>query len=306
VKRALTIAAALAALICAAPAAAQDKKPPRQPDQYGAEDKIDLDPQRAYIFFRSQYRTNYRFLRDVSPAQRAEHAARRAEAFAKARRRYERQLRAWERKARECGPRNVSSYCQGHSQRPVEVTEANFAFNPPELDNFVGNAFKPRLEFADDNESGWLIAVEPGTYTIYGAIAESPNGLAGGCFCMGSVRFEARPGVITNLGEIRDDITQAEAFAFAKANGNNAFRLGHGIVTPPDAQKPLPPQLAGLNVVPAELHAADKMPNYFGVFISRLAPIPGVLRYDRDVVIDDRTGRPVAEAAPAVESAATP
>jgi hypothetical protein len=32
------------------------------------------------------------------------------------------------------------------------------------------------------------------------------------------------------------------------------------------------------------------MPNYFGVLIDRLAPIPGVLGYERDRVIDLANG----------------
>jgi hypothetical protein len=34
-------------------------------------------------------------------------------------------------------------------------------------------------------------------------------------------------------------------------------------------------------------------PNYFGVEIDRLQAIPGVLRYDRDQIIDEASGQPI-------------
>jgi hypothetical protein len=191
--------------------------------------------------------------------------------------------------------------------RPTEPTEATFAFDPPELDNFVFNQIRPRIWGDGDQVSGWLIAVQPGTYVLYGAIAQGQGAMAGGCFCMGSVRFDAPAGKITHFGTISDDISQEDALAFAREHGERGFRLGHGVVTPAAADnRPLPPTLASLPVVPAQLRAADKMPNYFGVFIARIAPIPGILAYRRDVVVDGRTGQPVEAAATAPAAAGAP
>lgn len=50
-----------------------------------------------------------------------------------------------------------------------------------------------------------------------------------------------------------------------------------------------PAAIAGKPVVVAEYHAAGKMPNYFRGRITRMAPVPGVLGYDEDRVIDLRT-----------------
>jgi hypothetical protein len=36
------------------------------------------------------------------------------------------------------------------------------------------------------------------------------------------------------------------------------------------------------------------MNNYFGATVTRMAPIPGVLAYHRDVVVDERTGQEIA------------
>lgn len=70
-------------------------------------------------------------------------------------------------------------------------------------------------------------------------------------------------------------------------------------VIPYAATMSRPDRLNGLPVVAAERRAGDKMPNYFGVLISRHPALPGVLRYERDRVIDDRTGAaPVPLASP--------
>jgi hypothetical protein len=55
-----------------------------------------------------------------------------------------------------------------------------------------------------------------------------------------------------------------------------------------------PAQFANLQVVPAQLRAADKMPNYYGLLIGRLAPIEGVLGYRRDQVLDLTAAGPTA------------
>lgn len=40
--------------------------------------------------------------------------------------------------------------------------------------------------------------------------------------------------------------------------------------------------------------ASGKFNNIYGVMVSRLPPVPGVLAYDRDRVIDAKSGAPVA------------
>ncbi|MDB5668317.1 MAG: hypothetical protein JWL74_1267 [Alphaproteobacteria bacterium] len=253
----------------------------RERSQYGEEDQIVLQANRAYIFFRTPYRETYRFLREVTDSERAANEAEREVAFTRARTRAERRLADWESERRSCEG-SISPICR--QPRPVVPTAETFPWAPPEADNFVGNATRPRLIHQDD-WSGWLIAVEPGTYSLYGAISEAANGpLTGTCFCMGSVRFEARAGVITDMGEI----VMAPEDQRGTPTAQN-FRLGHYVtVAPWNAQMRTPQQFTNLRVVPAELRAADRMPNYFGVMITRLAPIDGVLAYNRDEVIDLR------------------
>jgi hypothetical protein len=135
--------------------------------------------------------------------------------------------------------------------------------------------------FTSGREGGsFLREVEPGSYILYGGIGTSGGVHLGLCLCMGSVRFEARAGQITDIGEIRYPERGAPLPA--------GFTL-----VPYNASMRIPAQLISLPRVPAEIHAAGKMPNYFGVGIGRHNPVPGILAYRRDQPIDVRTGRDV-------------
>lgn len=256
--KALFAAAALAFAACAGPALARD--------QLGKHDAVTIDPQRAYIFYRASEPAAVRFLREVSPEQRSAWLVERADALARAR-------------ARSSTP----------------VNEATFVFAPPETHNFLTVERGP--QFSDEAEGyTYLIAVQPGTYVLYGpvgapAAAGAFAALSGvgppTCLCMGSVRFEARAGQIVDIGTIRYPVTDDE-------DEVSATRLASIELRPPSAAMALPARLHGLPVVRAELRAADKMPNYFGVQIDRHPAVRGVLAYRRDIVIDVRTGQPVA------------
>lgn len=274
---------AAAALAGAAPAQAQDRD--RGPRQFGEDTPIVLRADRAYIFYRTPNRTSFRFVREPDAAELAAHAAARTEAFERARTRSERRLTQWRQGREMCRPGSTDRRC--HEPRPAVVTEDTFEYPSVLEDNFVGNEYRPRL-IHQEAWSGWLIAVEPGTYALYGEIVETTNGMSGVCYCMGSVRFEARGGQITDVGEI--------VGVPADQQGNvdlQNFRLGHFVtVAPWNASMRSPTQFANLQVAPAELRAADKMPNHFGIPITRLAPIEGVLGYERDRVIDLRAAGP--------------
>ncbi|HLL31602.1 MAG TPA: hypothetical protein VK403_11445, partial [Allosphingosinicella sp.] len=73
--------------------------------------------------------------------------------------------------------------------------------------------------------------------------------------------------------------------AKADLEGKLRSRPSHAL-TPPDPAMPRPARLSGLPVVAADLRAAGKMPNYFGIEIDRLPAVPGVLAYERDKVVD--------------------
>jgi hypothetical protein len=107
---------------------------------------------------------------------------------------------------------------------------------------------------------------------LYGALAIAGSA-SGTCLCMGSVRFEARAGQITDLGLINSDVA----------------------VRPYESGMARPDRLNGHPVVAAEWRAAGKVANFFGILINRHPQLSGILSYRRDRVIDERTGTdPVA------------
>ena len=253
-------AAALALAACAAPALARDR------DQLGPRDAITIDPQKAYIFYRATEPAAVRFLREVTPAQRSAWLAEREAALVRAR-------------ARSSTP----------------INEATFTIPAPERDNFVTVARGPQFSNEADGYT-YLIAVPPGTYVLYGPVGAPTTAgafaaLSGvgpaTCLCMGSVRFEARAGQIVDIGEIRFPLSDDE-------DEVSIARLASIELRPSTPAMALPERLRGLPVVRGELRAADKMPNYFGIQIDRHPAVRGVLAYRRDVVIDVRTGQPVA------------
>jgi hypothetical protein len=129
----------------------------------------------------------------------------------------------------------------------------------------------------------YLVAVEPGTYAVYGniMILDDVMGI-GVCPCMGSVRFEAKAGEIADLGAV--------VFPdFGKTERPWTARIAPFDIR----QMPPAPSLPGLPVAPAMFRAAGKIPNYFGVEISRQPEIPGVIGYVRDQVIDLRDNKQV-------------
>lgn len=143
----------------------------------------------------------------------------------------------------------------------------------------------PRFTAGREGNS-YLRAVEPGSYILYGNIGLGGNGShVGICMCMGSLRFEAPAGRIVDLGEI----VYPDLGASSRPWGVTLVPFHSGMN--------VPSRLAGLPLVPAEFHAAGKVPNYFGVEIDRHDPMPGVLAYRRDQPIDVRTGRDVPRSA---------
>ena len=264
-------------------------------DQLGQRDAVTIDPQRAYIYYRSFERLTVNFIREVSEAERAEWIAAREAAFPQAAARNARAIARWDREGAECQGRDAfSPFCQGRGPRPEPLTMENFPFPAPETDNFV--AVEGGRPFTrSETENSYFIAVEPGTYILYGSMAQTSNGNVGVCMCMGSVKFEARAGEIVDIGEIRFPRNEAvrEGREWSLYGPNRLSTLS---VDPATDAMLVPDRLAGFPMVRAELRAADKLTNYFALEIDRHPEIPGILSYERDRVIDARTGNPVTPA----------
>ncbi|MEQ1688756.1 MAG: hypothetical protein ABL874_09290 [Sphingopyxis sp.] len=232
---------------------------------------VTLDPTQAYIMYSGPGQTPLMLMREPSAEDRANWQSRREVALAEAQRRYTRDFERWQRARDEyrAGERSTRV-----PTRPVEPTQDNFVFPAIETEMFY--QIGPQNRFSKEGRSVYLSALPPGDYRIYGQmIAAQGQAVSGGCLCMGSTRFSIAAGVITNLGRT-ENFQQNDA---------------------------IDPRLAAFTVQPAHFSAAGKLPNYFGVLIGRAAEIPGVLRYERDRVIDvatgaDVTGVPFAFAVP--------
>jgi hypothetical protein len=258
-------------------------------DQVNGKDPVVVDPQRSYIFYRSKVKLAMRFLRDVSAADREIYDADRAKAYEKAKKSYDRDLAVWRSKDRAYNAAAESE--RMHMPRPHKpdaITPDDFPFPAAETRNFVEVSAGPQFGKSDAGYT-YLIAVPPGTYTLYGQLTENQNGIFGVCLCMGSLKFEAKAGEIVDMGEIGYPRV-APIEAGAKADSFAIMMTPALSIVPAEASAALPDRLKGLPVVQADLRAADKMPNYFGISISRIAPLPGVLAYERDKVIDLKAG----------------
>lgn len=148
------------------------------------------------------------------------------------------------------------------------------------------------------SESFYLVEAIPGHYVIAGQSHKAFRNTET-CMCMGTVSFDAHAGVITDLGYILTDRIdkQSPVPEFRDVSGRGAQINGFGAmlvstVRPPTAAMPVPAPLASLPRELADLRAVDKFPNRFAIMVNRMTPIPGILDYDGDRVIDlkrDRT-----------------
>jgi len=114
---------------------------------------------------------------------------------------------------------------------------------------------------------------------------------------MGTVKFEAKAGVITDLGAILtaddDKPTTIPELANVVSGKDRDFGPVPPIIglRPATAALETPDALKALSIVPAEYHAVGAYPNFIGARLSRLSPVAGVLDYDKDGrVIDLRSG----------------
>ncbi len=139
-----------------------------------------------------------------------------------------------------------------------------------------------------------LLEVPPGSYILYG-ITIGGGGLIT-CNCLGTVRFDARAGVITDIGSLyADKVHKPSPIPHLEDNlGPSMFQYGlvlGAALVPPDAATPVPASLGALPREPArfEVVGAYYEPGAGG--INRLAPIPGLLGYDHGRAVDLRPGK---------------
>jgi len=140
-----------------------------------------------------------------------------------------------------------------------------------------------------------LTSLSPGTYVLAGFAVTNwalvDSGVLITSLCMGTVKFEVKPGVVTDLGALlgaRDDlptgIPQLAHVVTGKPIGEGG--VPYTLVLQPDALD-VPAGLATLPRVPADYRAVGAFPNYLGAPLSRLTPVAGVLAYDKDGAVVD-------------------
>lgn len=280
-KRIVTLIAGALAL-AASPAAAEKLKPDMA--EYKAIElknlvsgKARIDPAKAYIYVKSpQNRTNGVFIKTPSPAEIANYEAKWREELADAKEDYPKKLATYNAAAKSGRPPKT---------KPVEPTEESFAIADIDLRMIV--PFGPQFVFdkteAPAKSFSYLVEVEPGEYTWFGPMIYVPGAMVGGtCYCMGSVKFEAKAGQITSLGDFL-----SLGWADRKALELSTFErtlLPDRPAVPTDWS--VPESLAKYTVVKADLRAAGKRNNFLNALVGRMPPVPGVLAYNRDVPID--------------------
>ena len=158
--------------------------------------------------------------------------------------------------------------------------------------------------YAEQNGEEFLLtSVKPGVYVLGGLAmtnwAMPSTGRMVASFCMGTVKFQAKPGVVTDLGTLlivpADAPTTTPELADivpgkTRGYGPNEYAVA---VRPPAQSTEIPAPLKALPLVPAAYRAVDAFPNYLGANLSRLAPMAGVLDYDKDGQIIDLRSAPV-------------
>ena len=190
-SRTIRIAAALAAIALAPAALRADPVEEKKL----ASGKETIDPASGYMFIQSPFRTQGMFLRVPDDSTREAYMKDWEEGFEKARKKHQSALKNWETQV------SIAKQTQSAPpEKPVEPTRETFSIGPIELRDTV--SYGPMFVFnKSETQFNYLTKVKPGTYIYYGPlyfVEGYPP--AGACYCMGTVRFEVKAGVITDLG----------------------------------------------------------------------------------------------------------
>ena len=269
-------ASLLAATLFAFPVLA--KKTPEfvKSDSIGDKPTVALDPAQGHILLRSPNQRALYLMKLPSAEDQVTYRELRAEAFDDAREKYTKKLAAYEsaRKQNSSGSGPKVSL----PDKPVEPTEAGFEFTP--FDLLAPVPIGPLYRFAkgEGGASTYLHAVTPGRYKVYGPISAGANGAVFGvCYCMGSVSFEVKAGEVTDISALAMLAPEETPDGVLLVGG----KMKDGATLPP-----MDTRLAGMTVKPASFRPVGKSPNYFGLAITRMPAVPGVMRYERDRVVD--------------------
>jgi hypothetical protein len=182
------------------------------------------------------------------------------------------------------------------SSIPPEPSLATFNFVYDQIQNIqIANTGRPIEKGAA--ERSVLIEAVPGTYVFYGVgFGDSLQT----CLCLGSASFVAETGRLVDLGTILIDLaggdTPSDIPELRGETGLGASLNGHtGLwavaIRQPKPGTDVPAALVGQPIQIAKWEAIGKFVSPLAFSINRLAPIDGVLGYDRGRVLDLATGK---------------
>lgn len=254
--------------------------------EIGGDKPITLRDDHAYFLFRTRSGgVSPVFLRIPSDAEMQAYDAAKREAFAKAE-------PALIRKRQELITRKETAEKAGRpfsETIPPEPAVENFNFVWDKVKNAQTVRLGRAMEKTGD-ERTLLIEAPPGTYVFYGM---GYGDIFHTCLCLGTVSFTAQAGRIADLGTIliASASEKTDLPELAGETGFGPSMNGHLVtwaaaIRPATASTPLSPLLAGKPIAPADFRATGKFVAGFSFGINRLAPIPGVLGYDRGNVLD--------------------
>lgn len=253
--------------------------------------KEKLDPQSGYILISTPTEMHGTFMRIPDASDWEYYRKTREARLEEAKKEYPGKLATWQKQADRAVMEGRKPF-----PRPVEPNAETFSIGP--IERFMRDSFGI-YQFSKDKKVPvyrYLIGVKPGTYAWFGPTVPGiafPN--PDYCNCMGTVKFEVKAGVITDLGDFlmtvarRDGLTGKDKVD-AAGGVFSTSRDGQGEVGAEAARYGVPPSLSALPAVRAEFHASGKINNFDNITVNRVRPIPGILGYDRDTVIDLRTG----------------
>jgi hypothetical protein len=252
------------------------------------EDAITLDPAKGYLLVEAPDAAAITFFKIPSAETRDADRKKRSEARVRAHAQWVKDYARYKVRLKNY-QRSPGSF--DRPVEPLEPTEEGFAWEALELKRMV--TLGPLNRFRkSDAASLYLQAVTPGEYVYYGTVS---LGL-GACACMGTVKFDVAPGKVTTL---------SFDYAFMDRRGN-LLRPRHEVPNGADdidagtrtalilaqgGRHVADPRLPADLLVEANFRAMPSLPNWFGAEVNRLQPIPGVLDYDRDKVIDLKAGQ---------------
>ncbi|MBL0924697.1 MAG: hypothetical protein IBJ12_09580 [Sphingomonadaceae bacterium] len=240
---------------------------------------VALDPAKAYILLRTPGAMPMHFVKIPNAEDQIAYDKLKAEAFAEVKEDYAKDLAKYERDMA------LAKKTKGMKEpkKPIEPTETNFQFT--RFEQMANFTMGPLNRFYSKNGSTYLHAVTPGRYRIFGQF--DPLVGIGVCYCMGSVSFDAEAGKITDLGTMTTDLSNAGPPEKGDSSSPRAAAYAMALEPVKDSTG-IDVRLKSLSRNIADLRAAGKMANYYGIAISRLPAIPGVISYRRDQIIDKK------------------